>query len=146
MRTSALVLLATALALTGHAAPAPLPRPDTGKEDLKRMQGTWLRTSCTSGLIPPVPRPVNDIVVISGNQITYGAGKFTWNLTLGTGKAPRAFDIRRGEGARATVWSGLYELKGDTLHVCFTPGRVRPRSMRPAKMGEYLQTFKRRKP
>ena len=39
MRKSAFLLLTTVLSLA--FAPAPLPRPDTGKDDLKKMQGTW---------------------------------------------------------------------------------------------------------
>jgi uncharacterized protein (TIGR03067 family) len=153
MRTLA-VLAAAVLALTAQAAPAPLPKPDVGKEDLKKMQGAWLRLSCTGGTFPPVPRPINDIVVIVGNHIAYdiqkpsdiGRSTLKWALTLGSGKAPRTFDIKRGEGERhPQVWSGVYELKGDTLRVCFRPGLVRPRSIKPSRAGEYLQTFRRKK-
>ncbi len=149
MRNGTLLLLAPLLSLA--FAPAPLPRPlaeGTGKDDLKQMQGSWRRVSCTNGAIPPVPRPLmNDLTVIAGNRITYDADKGgpPWTLTLGTGKAPRAFDIKPTGPGGGAGWVGIYELKGDTLQVCFTPSGGRPRSIQPSKVGEYLQVFNRQK-
>jgi uncharacterized protein (TIGR03067 family) len=148
MRKHLALLLLPCLSLA--FAPAPLPRPDTAKDDLKKMQGKWLRVSCTGGSFPPVARPLNDIALIDGSRITYdfGKGGAPWDLKLGTGKSPRAFDISQEErkGRGGGRWSGLYELDGDNLRVCFTPGLVRPRSIQPSKAGEFLQTFKRLKP
>ena len=106
-------------------APVPFPKPDTGKDDLKKMQGTWNRLTCTQGQIPPVARPVNDLVVIKDNTILYGGGA-AWTLTLGTAEGKKTFDIKQGTNTRG--WVGIYELKGDTLRVCFTPAATRPRA------------------
>jgi uncharacterized protein (TIGR03067 family) len=140
VRTCALFAALSALSL--GFAPAPFPKPDTSKDDLKKMQGSWHRLTCTGGSIPPAPRPINDTVVIKDNQITYN-GPPAWTLTLGTLKDGRkSFDIKSGNGA----WVGVYELNGDSLRVCFTSSPMRPSGIMPTLKGEYLQTFRRKKP
>src|SRR5262249_48949762 len=129
------------------AAPVPQPRrsrPPTSEDDLKSMQGGWTRLSCTGGTVPPVPRPLNDTVVIAENRITYNDANATWTLTLGTQNGKRTFDIQHTQGGQ--VWLGLYELKGDSLRVCFTPSKIRPNDIEPSKSDEYLQTFRKQKP
>jgi uncharacterized protein (TIGR03067 family) len=132
--------LFAAVVLALGFAPAPFPKPDTAKDDLQKIQGTWNRISCTQGTLPPVPRPLNDTVVITGDRIAY-PGASSWVLTLGNVKGTKTWDIKRAEGSGA--WTGVYELQGNTLRVCFTPSATRPKSIQPTKTGEYLQTFQR---
>ncbi len=122
-------------------APAPFPKPESDKDDLKKMQGSWHRLTCTGGSFPPVARPINDTVVITGNQINY-PGAQGWTLTLGKAGRTKTFDISQN----TQKWLGVYELKGDMLRVCFTPSNVRPSSIEPSQGGQYLQTFQRKKP
>jgi uncharacterized protein (TIGR03067 family) len=142
-------LLAGLAVLSAGFAPAPFPREDNSKDDLKKIQGTWDRLTCTRGAIPPVPHPVNDIVTITADRILYGVtatggGGSPWMLTVGNLKGVKTFDIK--QTATGPIWLGIYELKGDTLRVCFTPNTTRPSGIEPTKAMEYLQTFRRRKP
>ena len=132
--------LITAVAILSLGfAPAPFKKPDTVKEDLQKMQGAWDRLSCTFGSIPPVPKPLNDVVTIKGNTISYGPN-FDWVLILGNDKGVKTFEIQRKAGEKAGAWIGIYELKGDSLQVCFTPSNDRPKSIQPTKPGQYLRT------
>jgi hypothetical protein len=134
-------LLALCLVADLAAAPAPfLKRKLTSEEEAKLILGTWHRVSCTGGSFPPVARPLNDTVVITPGKIVYQPGNFAWQLTLGVENGKKAFDIRKDR----SHWTGLYEIDGDTMRMCFTPNPVRPISVTPTKAGEYLQVFKRR--
>jgi uncharacterized protein (TIGR03067 family) len=143
MRTH--LLLAVIAVVSLAFAPAPFPRRERGKDDSKKIEGTWLRLSCSGGSLPPVPRPINDVVVITGNRIFYKSSNSTWILTLGTA-GPRTFDLTRPEGGRVGAWIGVYEIDGDTMRICFTSSTERPRGIQPTRTGEFLQTFRRQKP
>src|SRR5262245_7288008 len=101
MRLVPLVVLCLAANLT--AAPAPfLKHKLTPEEQAKLILGTWNRISCTGGSFPPVPRRLNDTVVISPGKIAYGVGSSPWQLTLGVEKGKKTFDIRQG----GNLWTG----------------------------------------
>jgi uncharacterized protein (TIGR03067 family) len=137
MRTTVLALAATYLALAAHAAPAPLPRPDPTKEDLKKMQGTWVQV-----------RPRGDIrVEITEARIqwwTRGGSLMTeWAIKLDATRKPKALD-----GAALGInmrWRAIYRLEGDTLTICYHTSR------RPAKFVSspadrvWVEVFKRLK-
>jgi uncharacterized protein (TIGR03067 family) len=146
MRTSLLVA-AVAVLLTGFA-PAPFRKPDSGKDDLKKMQGSWLRLSSTNGALPPVATPINDTVVITGDRINFSGQIYV--LTLGRAPGVRTFDFKPAQSGKPVLggkgWLGVYELKGDSLRVCFANRDTRPRGLQPTLPGEYLQTFTRKKP
>jgi hypothetical protein len=124
------------------AAPVPFPKKPKALDMAKQALGRWNRISCTGGSFPPMSRPLNDIVTITEDKIHYGDANATWELKLGFEGGQHTFWIRQG-GPAGNVWVGLYEVKGDTLRINFTPGRDRPRSIEPSKNGEYLQTFRR---
>jgi uncharacterized protein (TIGR03067 family) len=147
MRKSASLLLAALLSLA--FAPAPLPRPpkpDPNKDDLKQMQGTWDVVSRTSQ-----GKPISHVVtsvVIEGGRFTYlGNGDFrrNWSLSLDGKKAPRWFDMKC-EHAPFELVLGLYELKGDTLTMCyFWNKNERPSDMDGNKPERRVDVYKRRK-
>lgn len=152
MRKSALWL---AVGLSLGFAPAPLPRPESKKHDLKKLQGTWVRVLCTQGgqqvPIPPTPPgfPLALQVVISGDCMTYlhaGSVQSEWAITLmSPGKGPKVFDVK---GVRATAgqYRGVYRLEGDTLTLCSHPSSAekdRPTDLNDSRPGVVLEVFQR---
>jgi uncharacterized protein (TIGR03067 family) len=99
-------------------APAPLPRPDPSKEDLKKMQGKWvLESRLYQG------RPVAHVVAtveVQGDRWTYVNATGDWRapgkLILDATKVPRR--LHWGPG----MHRGVYEINGDTLIFVFTTG------------------------
>ncbi len=127
-------------------APAPLPRPDAGKEDLKELQGTWLPVEeARAGR----PRRVAEDwrVAIAGDRMTFlqgGVARVVYAIALDAGKRPKAIDMRAaGEG----TFRGIYALKGDTLIVC--TGTVsdldRPKALVPTGPLQRREVYQRAK-
>jgi uncharacterized protein (TIGR03067 family) len=118
VRTPALLLLAASLALTVQAAPAPLPRPDASKAELKRLQGNWAPVSAT---LEGRPRVAEHAVVIAGDRFTYLAGTLRqdWALTLDVRGRPKILDAKCISAPFAgLVYQGIYRLDGDVLTIC----------------------------
>jgi uncharacterized protein (TIGR03067 family) len=143
------LLLAAGLSL--GFAPAPLPKPDASKVELKKMQGDWVRVSVTAGG-DPVVRHDATRVAIAGDRIIYLQGAESvveYLITLDAGKKPKVFDSQQvaPTASPGRVYPGVYTLEGDTLTVCFSdPGRARPGDLSVVP-GRYLEVFKRvRKP
>ncbi len=145
-----------ALLLTGLLlgfAPAPLPRPpkpDNGKDDLKKMEGTWEVTSLIYEGRPLAPSTFSSRVAIAGGWLTYsdakGNGSSKWALTIDAKKAPRTFDMTPEGGSRVGGW-GIYAFKGEKLVRCLS---IRSAAERPAEFdgnrpGRYLQVLERAK-
>src|SRR5262249_36623350 len=76
------VMLLTAIFSLAFA-PAPLPKPDTGKDDLAKMQGEWVRVRYTRGgqLVAGV---ASSTVTIAKDHLRYGSrpGVDEWVITL----------------------------------------------------------------
>jgi uncharacterized protein (TIGR03067 family) len=146
MRTLALLLTATVLVLTAQAAPAPLPKADTGKDDLKRMQGAWDRVGITVG--GRASRAGGLTARIAGTRLTWladGKPMVEWALTLDGTRTPRAFDgVPLGPGGKARPWRGIYRLEGDTLTVCYHQSK-RPTDFTRPRPGVWVEVFKRLK-
>ncbi len=150
-----LVLLACAALPLGFA-PAPLPKPDTSKEDLKRMQGTWLHVSTESevwGRYESGPA-----LVISGDHMLFDwpsrPPAIVCTFRVDARQSPKALDMRLVRGVfgitptRPTFRLATYSLEGDTLKVCeYICPRVegRPKTVS-AKRGATLSVFKRQRP
>jgi uncharacterized protein (TIGR03067 family) len=130
-------------------APAPFPKPDTGKEDLKKMQGVWVLVSRTCE-----GKPVSHIVAtieINGAQFTYidatGSWKRTWLLSLDAKKAPRHFDAKC-KHPPFELMRGIYKLEGAALIMCST---IEDMQERPANFADGnakvdLEVFRRKPP
>src|SRR5947208_6786 len=105
---------------------------DAGKADLKKMQGTWKFTAHAHG-DKAVPEDQ-----LAKMKITFTGDKFSVRVDdkvvqagmnkLDPTKKPAHVDATITEGEnKGTTMLGIYELKGDTIKVCFDPqGKERP--------------------
>ena len=132
-------------ALAVCAAPArneerPSKRELDARKDLLELQGTWQLQSVEDGKGDKVnvkKRTLfvgGDLVLVQDGDRLVQAGQ----LRLNAAKAPRGIDVvvRKGEHADNTML-GIYELKGDTMKVCFDPsGKERPKDFKP-KEGQF---------
>jgi uncharacterized protein (TIGR03067 family) len=139
-------LLAASLSLA--FAPAPLPKPDTGKDDLRKMQGEWVRVRYTlAGRAVGVD---NSTITIANNHLRYGStpGVDEWILTLEYRKKPQVFDIRSLARGSRKVFRGIYRLEGDTLTVLSRDSPAeggRPTDFDASRPGVYAEVFHRKK-
>lgn len=104
----------------------------TGADVLKMIQGTW---KFTSQEMDGKPLPKEDL---AKQTITFAGDKWTVRrdgkvIQAGThkfnpSKKPGQVDAAVTEGDdKGNTMLGVYELKGDSLHVCFDPkGKDRP--------------------
>jgi uncharacterized protein (TIGR03067 family) len=122
------------------------------KEEWKRLNGTW-------GVVRLVVDD-KEVPVPKGKvTLTLKDGKFTDRVgdkVLGEGTAeidpttsPKSLDIRATSGPNKGKSSlAIYEVKGDTLRVCWAaPGKPRPKKLESKEgSGHDLFTYKRAKP
>ena len=109
------------------------------KKDLELLQGTWNIDSMEWGG-KSLPKEL-----MTGYKFVFAGNKLTWNAALGMtsrmgkitaidggypcdfkidpGKEPKEIDItlHLKPGDRTSLSLGIYEIKGDTLKVCFFP-------------------------
>jgi uncharacterized protein (TIGR03067 family) len=125
-------------------APAPFPRPAPSAsaiEDLKAMQGEWVRSSLTICGKTDKEQPGAIIATIRGNHMAFGTPSDTYTFTLDASQSPKWIE--------SSMFRGVYEVKGNTLTLCFRMGvndDPRPMSFDPAQQGVWLEVFKRKKP
>lgn len=121
MKTCLLVLLAV-----GPLTAAAVAQDDVAKEQ-KQLEGTWKAVSIESNGQPLDPKEVafhrleikgNTLTIIIGDQ----GGLHTY--TLDPKKNPKTIDIGK--------LKGIYELKGDTLELCYA---LESTGKRPAEFG-----------
>jgi uncharacterized protein (TIGR03067 family) len=140
------ILLAAALSLA--YAPAPFPKPDPTKEEMKKLQGTWLK-------VRSVPAGLGEnqgMLVFTAERMRYSvSGEMTgeYALTLNAKKKPKVFDFK-GVGGLVVggVYRGIYRLDGDTLTICYVTSRNesdRPTDFDTNKGGVILSVYKRQK-
>jgi uncharacterized protein (TIGR03067 family) len=117
-------LLPPLLLLLGFA-PAPFPKPDTGKEDLHRMQGGWVMAWSQKDGVKTLAEQ-EAVWLIAGNQLTTSlAGKKVgaFSIALDGRKKPSTIDVLSPDGSGSPV-PGRYSLEGDLLKVSL--GEPRP--------------------
>src|SRR5262245_51684366 len=103
MRVRGLLLVCLFLVL--GFAPAPFPRSrreDPGKDDLRRMQGTWVVVRYQAGKrdLVPLIAPRTFHFEFEGNRLRLvlaDAVPTTWRLTLSSTSVPRGFDRTRDD-------------------------------------------------
>jgi uncharacterized protein (TIGR03067 family) len=123
---------------------------EAGEQELKRIQGTWKFVSQEMEGKPRPPEEVAKLTITftgdkwsvreSGKEVQAGTHK------LDPSKKPAQIDavVTEGEGKGSTML-GIYELKGDTMKVCFDPkGKERPTSFT-AKAGQFAAVIQREK-
>lgn len=144
LNLAALLLISVPAALADDAADAK----GDGFKDSQALQGTWQMESFEDAKKAKVD-PKKRTLFFGANTAMLRDGDRVLQLgvvTLTTGKTPRRMDIlvKKGEGEDTTML-GIYELKDDTLKVCFDPeGDSRPTALK-AKAGtsQFSAVYKR---
>lgn len=145
MRTSWL-LLAACLALA--FAPAPFPRPGkraADENDLKKLQGAWLRVQLGIGT---TPKENNCPITITGTRMQFPVADDAWALTLNPAGKPKTLDARRISNP-GSLFRGIYKFEGDSLIICWrgpSADPKRPTDFTAGVEGVWFQVYKRRKP
>jgi uncharacterized protein (TIGR03067 family) len=122
------------------AAPAPhgvsgAPLPTVA--DRERLQGEWrVVSSEMNGVKDFDIGKGHDLLVLSGDRVTYWMPKKVWEgrLRLDNSRTPSEIDIEFDGG---TTLRGIYEFDGARLRLCWTKGGRRPTSFDTAA-GELL--------
>jgi uncharacterized protein (TIGR03067 family) len=114
MRRPALSLL---LAISSLAfAPAPLPRPQRGRDPAAAIEGEWDQ----SGRRARIAR--GRLTYLDGPNNEYEVRLYPW-------ARPPAYTLRRLGAIEGWHYEGIYRLEGDTLTFCYNgTGRSRPTS------------------
>src|SRR5262249_24592204 len=126
----------------------PSKRDQEARKDLLELQGTWKLESISDGKKERLDLKKRtmfvgaDVMLVrDGDKIVQGG-----QLRLNPTKSPRCIDVvvKRGEQEDNTML-GIYELKGDTLKVCFDPeGESRPKAFATKKeTSVFVATYKR---
>jgi uncharacterized protein (TIGR03067 family) len=137
MRTLSLL---TCAALTLAFAPAPLPKPDRGRDgnvpDLRRLQGTWqLMRYLNRNRDSPVGECQLRIAGSSATFVNRGNVVSSYELKLLCGARPRTMtwtDPRATSVERAS-----FSLQGDTLKICWAAEP--PADLAPGPDREYME-------
>jgi uncharacterized protein (TIGR03067 family) len=121
-----------------------------GENELKKLQGTWRFVSQEKEGKPRPPEQVAKLkITFTGDKWAVSEdGKVVQAGThkLDPTKKPARVDavVTEGEDKGSTML-GIYELKGDTMKVCFDPqGKERPTSFT-AKAGQFSAVIQREK-
>lgn len=113
------LLLGCALALVTLTARAD---EEAAKKDLKALQGTWTVVAAEHDG-DPLDRIVGGVMVVKDSSFhikTKSGTELKGDLILNPAKAPKHLDYVHQEGPlRDKKWEGVYELKGDTLKICY---------------------------
>jgi uncharacterized protein (TIGR03067 family) len=123
---------------------------ETGESVLKKIQGTWKFVSQEMEGKSKAPEELKGLTItFTGDKwavrqddkvVQAGTHKFDPSKKPGQVDAP----VTEGEGKGNTML-GIYELKGDTIKVCFDPqGKERPTSFK-AKEGQFGAVVQREK-
>jgi uncharacterized protein (TIGR03067 family) len=142
---AAAVLLA--VVAVGHS------QDEASKKDLHAMEGTWKVVVHEADGNKTTEEDIKKdedkrLIVKAGKYSIYfgkervGAGKIKLDAT----KTPKQVDVTHDEGpGKGMAMSGIYEIKGDTMRVCFAPpGKDRPKEFRTqAGSGQMLLGYKR---
>lgn len=95
---------------------------DAAKKDLKAMQGTWKVTAAEHDG-DSLDRIVGGIMVVKDNNFhikTVSGTELKGDLVLNPAKTPKHLDYIHQDGPlKDKKWEGIYELKDDTLKICY---------------------------
>jgi uncharacterized protein (TIGR03067 family) len=141
MRRYKILLIAIGLMLGADDS-----KKDSGADELKKLQGQWTVESLeANGEKLPADEAKKMKLTIKDNNWTLDRGDDTTKGTikLAPTKNPKEFDALL-EGSSDAVL-GLYEIKGDTLKMCWTnPGGERPSAFK-GDDGKTLVVYKKAK-
>jgi uncharacterized protein (TIGR03067 family) len=108
------------------------------EKELKKFQGTWTFESVEAdGKEQPADEFKGMTLIFEGDKHTVKKGDEV--IQVGTqkidpSKSPKTIDVTMTEGPnKGAVMLGIYEIRGDTLKVCFDPeGKKRPTEFKSA--------------
>jgi uncharacterized protein (TIGR03067 family) len=133
---------------TARVEERPSKRDQDTRKGLLELQGTWQLESIEDGKKAKIDVKKRtlfvgaDLVLVQQGEKLVQAGQ----VRLNTSKSPPTIDIvvRKGEHEDNTML-GIYELKGDTLKVCFDPeGESRPKKFEAKKdSAVFVAVYKR---
>jgi uncharacterized protein (TIGR03067 family) len=111
MKLRMLVVMATGLVTVAAVA----------QEDAGKLQGKWkLVRYERAGEQKPLLK--NDVASLSADKLTFPALGKNLGYKIDPTKAPKQIDLTNAGTNRRQVWSGIYELEGDTLKLCVATG------------------------
>jgi uncharacterized protein (TIGR03067 family) len=131
---------------------APLARGEEAKDDARKIQGTWkpVTAELAGKPFPDEVRKAMTLVLTDGKYtFTIGEQKDEGTVKLDPAKSPRAMDVVGTKGPnQGKTFLAIYELKGDTLRVCYDlSGKARPKEFKTQPdTGLFLVEYKRQKP
>jgi uncharacterized protein (TIGR03067 family) len=138
MRIS-LVALFCAVGLAASGGPGTLAGDKADlKKEVSKFQGTWtFESSEFDGKALPAGELKGLILIFEGDKHTVKKGDEVMQVgiqKLDPSKTPKAIDVTITEGgSKGAVMLGIYEIKGDTLRVCFAAqGKTRPTQFKSA--------------
>jgi uncharacterized protein (TIGR03067 family) len=143
VRCASLLALA---ALSLAFAPAPLTRRDSSKEDLKKIQGEWVRVHYT---INGKLTGGECWITIAGTLLRYGnnPGSDEWTISIDARKKTKMIDLVSFKDKKKT-YRGIYRLQEDTLTIYSRASpseKDRPTRFDPSQGNLDVEVFKRRK-
>jgi len=138
---------------TLRAEDDPRPSREAARADLEKLQGTWVLVSMqVEGQAAPPEVIEGQSVVYEGDAVTLKDGETVRRrgvVTLDPTRQPAAINTWDKDGPREDrTTPGIYELKGQTLRLCF----ARPDERRPDEFttergtGYILLVYERKKP
>lgn len=134
----AFVVLAVAALATARADD------DAVKKELKALQGKWVVVAAEQDG-DPLDRVVGGVMTIKDNNFhikTKGGTELKGDLILRPTKSPKHVDMAHQDGPlKDKTWQGIYELKGDTLKLCYAEAdsdKERPSEFKTLKNSKLL--------
>lgn len=126
----------------------PARKGEENRKDLQELQGTWQLESVEDSKKTKIDARKRTLFIGGELAIVQEGGKIVQagTVRLAASKSPPSIDVvvRSGEHEDSTML-GIYELKGDSLRVCFDPeGESRPKKFSArADSSVYVATYKR---
>jgi uncharacterized protein (TIGR03067 family) len=96
------------------------------QEDQAKLEGKWKLTRYERAGVEK-PQLKNDIAVISGGRLTFPALGKGLPVKLDATKTPKHIDLMNAGSNKRQIWSGIYELEGDSLKICIQTGSEQTR-------------------
>ena len=138
------ICLTAAVSLTAFAAEAP--------DDAKAVQGNWKPVKAELAGQPMADAVLKSISLKLDNgkyEVLVGEAPDKGTYTLDSRSKPRSMVITGTDGPnQGKIFPAIYELKGDTLTICYDlSGKARPTEFK-SKPGTrlFLATYKKAKP
>jgi uncharacterized protein (TIGR03067 family) len=147
-----IVRIALVLCVTSLLCLSPVARSGDDDKDAKTMEGTWLPTEAElAGEKFPdkILKSIKLVVKDEKYTVTIGEATDEGTCKVDATKEPKSMDIKGTEGPnKGKTFLCIYELKDDTLKVCYDlSGKERPTEFKTkADTQLYLVTYKREKP